>query len=127
MPTKRNPTFMTARGAQISLQFEAMWRTPFPALDGINLTSYIQEDDRFEYLGKKKIWLDAVVPIDHYHVKIREEGLHKDKRCCLTAVTHLDETVEGDLEPQRSVRTVLVPEKCDECEIDHQSRTSGRF
>ena len=110
--------FKTARGSVIELAFAAKWHTKYPAMWAMNFTALIKEDDRFEYLsteykyiGRNKIEY-CKVKIINKHTYLHEK--HANKICYLTLVTSNEETIlEGDLEPQRSIRAVIIPEKVD--------------
>jgi len=118
-----NCKFKTARGSVIDLEFPAKWHTKMPALWSLNLTSLISNDIRFKYLSTeyKNIVGNKIeyckVKITDKHKYLDEKELHEkfaNKICYLTIVTSNNEPIlEGDLEPHRSVRAVLIPEKVD--------------
>tara|TARA_B100000965_G_C19460396_1_gene699429 strand:+ start:641 stop:952 length:312 start_codon:yes stop_codon:yes gene_type:complete len=97
--------FTTARGSRIPLQFNQVFHTIFPALEGFNLTAYVKEDARFDYL--KTHWKTINGHRIEY-CKVKVDGTV----CYLSAVSSdREKLLPGDLEPQSSIRIVLVPEK----------------
>jgi len=123
--SNEDKTFITARGNSIDLAFDAKWHTIYPELWSINLESYVKNDPRFEYIKMTKKYVGNTI-IDHYQVRIKNFSQYEEEKemqkkysgreCCLTAVTSNKEKIHpGDLEPHRSDRAVLIPERCGEC------------
>ena len=113
--------FTTARGSNIPLEYPFVFHTQFPALEGMRLSLLIKDDPRFELIESFNKFISGY-KIEYCKVKITNVCIYKHEQelhdkytgveCCLSIVSSNNENIiVGDLEPQRGVRAVLIPEK----------------